>query len=136
MMTVRRSNTRDAITLIATVAGLISCAYLVVRAAGQFRSGPELLALLDVGVLTIMTAACSLLALRGMLKEVRSQPAFAIVCGLLTGVIGFAAGFFGPILLAADVSYEPIFGIFISGPLGFALGMAAGYHAARFRPRH
>jgi len=42
------------------------------------------------------------------------------------GFICFAAGFFGPIVLAPDANQGPLLGIFITGPLGFVAGSVFG----------
>jgi hypothetical protein len=47
-------------------------------------------------------------------------PAFVL------GGIGFVAGFFGPILLTPEANQGPLLGIFITGPLGFVLGLGWG----------
>lgn len=44
---------------------------------------------------------------------------------LIIGGIGFAAGFFGPMILAPGANQGPMLGIFITGPLGAVAG--AGY---------
>ena len=51
-----------------------------------------------------------------------------------TGV-GFAGGFFGPMLLAPNANQGPLLGLFITGPLGFVFGAAGGalYWFARGR---
>ena len=50
-----------------------------------------------------------------------------IVLGAVTtGGIGFAAGFFGPILFMPGANQGPLLGIFITGPLGFLLGATGG----------
>ena len=48
------------------------------------------------------------------------RPAFIL------GVIGFAAGFFGPILFAPQANQGPLLGIFITGPMGFMFGLILG----------
>ncbi|HEY9506791.1 MAG TPA: hypothetical protein VIQ27_12505 [Gemmatimonadales bacterium] len=50
----------------------------------------------------------------------------AVRPALLLGGIGFAAGFFGPMLLAPEANQGPLLGIFITGPAGFVLGLAYG----------
>ena len=45
---------------------------------------------------------------------------------VILGVIAFAVGFFGPIIWAPDANQGPLLGIFITGPLGFAVGFAYG----------
>ena len=77
------------------------------------------------------TAAVAILgwwfALRGHLPESRARIGFAILGGLVLGAIGFAAGFFGPIILAPDANQGPLLGIFFTGPLGFVLGTLIGW---------
>jgi len=45
---------------------------------------------------------------------------------MVVGGVAFAAGFFGPILLAPGANQGPLLGIFITGPLGFVVGLAWG----------
>ena len=44
----------------------------------------------------------------------------------LLGAIGFAGGFFGPMLLTPESNEGPMLGIFITGPGGALLGAIAG----------
>jgi hypothetical protein len=50
----------------------------------------------------------------------------AVTPGLKLGAVGFAAGFFGPMLLEPDANQGPLLGIFITGPAGFLLGLVYG----------
>ena len=51
----------------------------------------------------------------------------SVVLGaVVTGGIGFAAGFFGPMILTPGANQGPLLGIFITGPLGVLLGAAGG----------
>jgi hypothetical protein len=43
-----------------------------------------------------------------------------------TGVIGFTAGFVGPMIFAPSSNQGPLLGIFITGPLGLVLGAVGG----------
>ena len=56
---------------------------------------------------------------RGVLRR-------AVGPALLLGGIGFAAGFFGPLLFAPDANQGPLLGIFITGPGGFLVGLIYG----------
>ena len=47
--------------------------------------------------------------------------------GVKYGLIGFALGFFGPMILSPSSGNGPMLGIFITGPLGFVLGIVLGY---------
>ena len=51
----------------------------------------------------------------------------SVVLGaLVTGAIGFAGGFFGPIIFTPGANQGPLLGIFITGPLGVVLGAVGG----------
>jgi hypothetical protein len=60
----------------------------------------------------------------------RSRLRRAIGPALLVGGIGFAAGFFGPMVFAPDANQGPLLGIFITGPLGFLGGLTWGVFQA------
>jgi hypothetical protein len=52
----------------------------------------------------------------------------------IAGGIGFAVGFFGPIIFTPGANQGPLLGIFITGPLGFIGGAASGFVRAVSRP--
>ena len=56
---------------------------------------------------------------RGLFRSV-------VLGALVTGVLGFVAGFFGPIIFAPSANQGPLLGIFITGPLGVLLGALGG----------
>jgi len=45
---------------------------------------------------------------------------------VILGAIGFALGFFGPMIVTPDANQGPLLGIFITGPLGAIVGGIAG----------
>ena len=47
--------------------------------------------------------------------------------GVVGGAIGFCLGFFGPILLSPQSNQGPLLGIFFTGPIGFVIGIIAGW---------
>ena len=58
-----------------------------------------------------------------------SGPAFGsriLVCALVAGSIGFAVGFFGPIVFTPEANQGPLLGILVTGPAGLLLGPAIG----------
>jgi hypothetical protein len=55
-----------------------------------------------------------------------STSRFAFKSGFLLGVIGFVSGVVGPMIITPDANQGPMLGIFITGPLGFAIGLAGG----------
>ncbi len=54
----------------------------------------------------------------------------AMAPALLAGGVGFAAGFFGPLIFAPEANQGPLLGIFITGPLGFLGGLVWGVFRA------
>ena len=50
----------------------------------------------------------------------------AVRHGVIIGGISVAAGFCGPIIFAPDANQGPLLGIFITGPLGFLVGLIVG----------
>lgn len=46
--------------------------------------------------------------------------------GIKYGAIGFGIGFLGPMLLDPSSGNGPLLGIFITGPLGFVVGLGRG----------
>ena len=74
--------------------------------------------------------ACAVAAGRYVWKRSASAPSGLVTCvvtgALVTGAIGFSAGFFGPLVFAPGANQGPLLGIFITGPLGFLFGAAGG----------
>jgi hypothetical protein len=52
---------------------------------------------------------------------------------LILGGIGFAAGFFGPIIFVPDANQGPLVGILITGPGGFVLGAVLWFACRLFK---
>lgn len=50
-----------------------------------------------------------------------------LIGAALAGGVGFMLGFFGPMIIAPGANQGPLLGIFITGPLGFALGFPLGF---------
>lgn len=65
----------------------------------------------------------------------RSRMKWALIGGAALGLIGFIAGFVGPITFAPEANQGPLLGIFITGPLGLFAGtwLGAGYGFFRGR---
>jgi hypothetical protein len=51
----------------------------------------------------------------------------------MLGSIGFAAGFFGPMILTPDANQGPLLGMFVTGPLGVLVGAVIGGLVAWWR---
>lgn len=64
----------------------------------------------------------------------RSRFRRAIAPALLLGGIGFAGGFFGPMIFAPEANQGPLLGILLTGPIGFLVGLAWGVFRAATDP--
>jgi hypothetical protein len=49
-----------------------------------------------------------------------------LIGGAIVGYIGFACGFFGPIIFAPQSNQGPLLGIFVTDPLGMVVGAILG----------
>jgi len=121
--------------IISGIAALPLTAFALLVILNQLRTGVD--AMGAILGLTAATAAiiCWWFALRGHIAESRARMRFTVIGGLVLGGIGFAAGFFGPIVLTPEANQGPLLGIFITGPLGFVLGTVIGWLYARVRIR-
>lgn len=59
----------------------------------------------------------------------RSWPALVLhmmIWAAVLGFVGFIGGFFGPMIFRPSANQGPMLGIFITGPLGFLVGLLFG----------
>ena len=56
-----------------------------------------------------------------------------LASGLSIGLAGFLFGFFGPILLAPHAYHTPALAVYVTGPLGFLIGIGVGILQERSR---
>jgi len=54
----------------------------------------------------------------------------------IVGGVGFVVGFVGPILVTPGANQGPMLGIFITGPLGFLIGLVWGLATGWLRSRN
>lgn len=54
------------------------------------------------------------------------QVKFSLRVSLIVGIIGFLAGFIGPIIFTPDSNQGPLLGLFITGPAGLLAGFYTG----------
>ena len=62
-------------------------------------------------------------------SSARPDPAYfprILLCSVAAGTIGFASGFFGPMVFSPGSNQGPLLGILVTGPLGFLIGPAIG----------
>lgn len=117
------------------VAGLLFTAYalLLIKqlVTGFPRFGFDILVLLLLLYATTGAVLCGWFALRGDRPASRRHIGSTMKGGVITGAVGFAAGFMGPLLFAPESNQGPLLGIFLTGPVGFVLGAATGWVIGR-----
>jgi hypothetical protein len=84
--------------------------------------------LLWIRNLLSLLAACGIgwLSWKALGSESKNTLTHMICGAILLGSIGFAAGFFGPMIFTPAANQGPLLGLFITGPLGFVIGGIAG----------
>jgi hypothetical protein len=92
-----------------------------------------------VMITTVLSWVCALVAglfvwwMSGSIAHPQRVARCAIFGAILLGAIGFAAGFFGPIILTPHSNQGPLLGIFFTGPAGVVVGAIAGAIYGRFK---
>ena len=69
----------------------------------------------------------------GASPTLRQRMTYAMRWAFGCGAVGFALGFFGPMVFAPSANQGPMLGIFITGPLAFVCGLIWGLVAGRRR---
>jgi hypothetical protein len=96
--------------------------------------GTVLAALLLPGALGLLASPLAFVAAffaarkvwEGTAEERPGLVTAVLVGALVTGGIGFAAGFFGPMILSPSSNQGPLLGILITGPAGLLIGAVLG----------
>lgn len=89
-------------------------------------------------IIALFLACCAGLFIWKKTGELPNNLAVHIIKGgLITGAVSFAIGFFGPIIFTPESNLGPLLGIFITGPVGFVVGLLIGavYWYVRVRKR-
>jgi len=123
--------------LLAGTGGLLFTVFAI-RVLLRLLGSPDMVFLRLIVLSTSGTAAvmCWWYALRGQNTESRAVMRLGCLGGLVVGGVAFLAGFVGPILLMPGANQGPLFGIFVTGPLGCVVGTAGGVIAAKLKRRN
>ena len=119
--------------LIAGSAALPLTAFVLLVIRTEWRLGFDPIGAILGTVAATGAILCWWFALRGHIAESRARIGLAAKGGLVLGGIGFVVGFIGPIILKPGANQGPLLGIFVTGPLGFVLGVVIGWIYARTR---
>jgi len=114
---------------------------LMVSLGTFFLTAVPILALFGFQSLTLLIPLITAIAVGRYVwvhaDGVPNHPATFIFYGaVLLGGTGFAAGFFGPMILTPEANQGPLLGIFVTGPAGVLIGAIAGlvYGLIKSRP--
>lgn len=58
--------------------------------------------------------------------KTESSVKYILLSAVIFGAVGFAAGFFGPLIFAPQANQGPLLGIFVTGPIGILIGVIFG----------
>jgi hypothetical protein len=135
-MTERSSPFLLILRIFAALVALPFTAYAALALLAFLRARPGPILSLIVGAPSLMAALLLWwFAFRGHIAQARTCMLHIFVGAALVGGISFIAGFVGPIVFMPQSNQGPLLGIFITGPLGFALGgvLGAVYSWCRLR---
>ncbi len=89
---------------------------------------------IGLGVLGAIVGCTVGAFLHGPAGRARTVARWCATMAVVVGVVGFLAGFVGPILLRPDLPQGPLLGIFFTGPLGTLAGALVGALAGLLVP--
>lgn len=101
--------------------------YVGLTVLNQVRTGFQALGTLFALVAGVIGLGSCWFAFFAHGPQGRRQVFFTLIGGGALGTIGFAGGFFGPLIFNPSANQGPLLGIFITGPLGFVIGSVVGF---------
>ncbi len=121
--------------VLAGIFAIPSSVFALMILARYARGSFDWLSLIILAASMALAFLCGWIAAAAHLPSSRKRIACALVGGAGIGGPSFAAGFFGPMFLSPESNQGPMLGIFITGPVGFTVGVVAGtiYGVIRFR---
>lgn len=113
--------------IIAGTGAIVFSTYSIMVLQTQLKEGFDTLG--NIFIVGSVTAAilCWWIALFYQREQSRRKIGLAFRGGVIVGGISFLAGFVGPIILTPQANQGPLVGIFITGPIGFVVGIIIGY---------
>ena len=111
-------------------AGIVAIAltiYILMVLQTQLKEGFDTLGNIFIVGSATVAILCWWVALFYQREQSRRKMGLAFRGGVIIGGISFLAGFLGPIVLTPQANQGPLVGIFITGPIGFVVGIIAGY---------
>ncbi len=114
------------------VAGLIAIVPVYLAILSAVRTGHDLISTMIQAILLLIAFYLLWFAALSHLPSERTMLARTLVIALIIGAIGLVGGYVGPLILMPGANQGPLFGIFITGPVGFVLGSIGGFIWTRF----
>ena len=126
-------------TVLRGLAGIIAlpCIWIAFSALyGQLRGGVSLFGTIIASASICASIIFTSFAARGHLSAARAHIWRSLLGALVLGGLGFLVGFLGTSLTGGPENPQgPMLGIFITGPLGFAIGGFTGFLWSQFHAR-
>lgn len=127
------------IRIISVIFGILAVIFTYYFLAGFFGFVNNIVGFMIGLVPLTLAIICWWIAIKIYDPESRRYIKFSIIGAFATGFIGFIGGIAVPILFSVGLGIggdpNPFLGMFVTGPLGFALGGIAGYSYSRFNVR-
>lgn len=108
---------------------LAMLAFLLLAGSGDF------LGLVLAMLFGSLAFLCIWFGVHGHDRHSRSMLASCAAGGVLVGGVSFLVGFIGPMIFAPQANQGPLLGIFITGPIGFVVGVILGLVSYSIRHR-
>src|SRR5262245_36230402 len=123
----QRSTGHTILRWIAAALALLAAPSAARDVYGTFRGTFDPILAIFAVCTTLCVARFEWLVRRGFRVDMRARIKHVLLGGLIVGSIGFALGFFGPLIWAPEANQGPLLGIFITGPIGFLVGATIGW---------
>jgi hypothetical protein len=126
-------------TVLRGIAGIIALPFIWIAFTavyGQLRGQISVWGMIVASASICASIIFTSFAVRGHVSTARTHIWRSLVGALVLGGLGFVVGYFYTDLTGGPENpQEPMLGIFITGPLGFAIGGFAGFLWSQFHAR-
>ncbi len=121
--------------IIAGIGAIAFSTYSMMVLQTQLKEGFDTLGDIFIVGSAAVAILCWWVALFYQREQSRRKMGLAFRGGVIIGGISFLAGFLGPIIMTPQANQGPLVGIFITGPIGFVVGIIAGYVYSTLKTR-
>lgn len=117
---------KTAIRIILTFLSFVASYYFIFWVPFSFIPGAQTITAILIIVSLLIAVIIALFIWKKTGKISNGLSNYILIGGIVFGSIGFFTGFFGPIIFDPSANQGPLLGIFITGPIGFLIGLVGG----------